>query len=254
MNYFKRSLTLTIILMTFVATAVAQQKTTVVVRALAKDAKFIGSSMGGALITIRNAKTNEVLAKGRTKGSTGNTDKLVRTPKKRYEKISTNGSAKFTAKIELEKPVYVTVSATSTYRKEQEVTSSTQLWLIPGNDITGDGIILELPGFVVDIIDIQTVQKEKGGTRVEVATKVVMMCGCPTRPDGLWDSSKFKMRAVIKQRGEVIHKKPLTFSGKTNIYNGSFKIKSPGNYQVMVYAFDPRTENNGIDMEPVHIQ
>lgn len=48
------------------------QPTKITVRAKAKDAKFIGTSVGGALILIRNADTGELLASGRTEGSTGN--------------------------------------------------------------------------------------------------------------------------------------------------------------------------------------
>ena len=42
--------------------------TTVTVRAKSKDAKFIGSHMGGALVVIRDAETGEVLAQGLTRG------------------------------------------------------------------------------------------------------------------------------------------------------------------------------------------
>src|SRR5699024_6137599 len=141
----------------------AQESTKVVVRAVSKDAKFIGSSMGGVKVKIENAETGAILAEGLTEGSTGDTKKLVVNPKKRYEKLSTEGAAKFTAHLNIDEPTFVTISAASTYREEQEVTSSTQMWLIPGMDITGDGVILEIPGFVVDIIDIQPYKKDKLG-------------------------------------------------------------------------------------------
>ena len=54
--------------------------TKIIVRAKAKDAKFIGSSVGSAMIIIRNAETNEILAKGKTIGSTGNTSLIMKTP------------------------------------------------------------------------------------------------------------------------------------------------------------------------------
>lgn len=227
----------------------AQEITEVVVRAIAKDAKLIGSSMGGVMVTIKNTKTGEMLAKGLTEGSTGDTKKLVISPKKRYEQVSTEGSAKFTAHLNIEQPVFATISATSTYRNEQEVTSSTQMWLIPGMDILGDGIMLEMPGFVVDIIEVQPYKTDEPGAKVKA--KVVMMCGCPTKPGGLWDSSKFKIQALIKKDGEVVKTVPLTFSGKTNIYDGHFTVNQPDSYTITVTVFDPRTANSGLAAETV---
>ena len=40
--------------------------TTITVRVISKGAKFIGTSMGGAQITIRNNMTKELLASGMT--------------------------------------------------------------------------------------------------------------------------------------------------------------------------------------------
>ncbi len=48
-------------------------KTRVVVRARAMDAKFIGTSIGGGLVVVRDALTREILSKGVLSGSTGNT-------------------------------------------------------------------------------------------------------------------------------------------------------------------------------------
>lgn len=251
MKYFRISLVFIISLLTAFGTAMAQQSTKVVVRVKAKDAKFVGSSVGGALVTIRNANTGELMAKGLTKGSTGNTKKLVMSPKKRYEQLSTKGSAKFTARLNLDKPVFVTVSATSTYRNEQEVTSSTQLWLIPGHDVAGDGIILEMPGFIVDILKIKKMSGKTGERQTKIKASVVMMCGCPTRPGGLWDSSKFTIKALVKKEGEVVQTVPMTFSGKSSVYVGKFAVPAQGRYKVLVYAFDARTENSGVAIEMI---
>jgi hypothetical protein len=39
---------------------------------LSKGAKFIGTGVAGAEITIRDAETNELLARGKTAGDSGN--------------------------------------------------------------------------------------------------------------------------------------------------------------------------------------
>lgn len=51
-------------------------QTKITVRAKAKDAKFIGSTMAGALVVIKDSDTGEVLAKGFTTGGTGNIEVL----------------------------------------------------------------------------------------------------------------------------------------------------------------------------------
>jgi hypothetical protein len=59
------------------APAVASaEQTEIIVRVLAKDSKFVGTSMGGMRIILRDAHTSEILATGLTQGGTGNT-KLI---------------------------------------------------------------------------------------------------------------------------------------------------------------------------------
>tara|TARA_R110002096_G_scaffold238867_3_gene430442 strand:- start:81 stop:371 length:291 start_codon:yes stop_codon:yes gene_type:complete len=59
--------------------------TTIVVRVLAKDAKFIGTSMGGAEVIIRDANTQEILAEGVTAGGTGDTGLIMTMPRARWQ-------------------------------------------------------------------------------------------------------------------------------------------------------------------------
>ena len=40
-------------------------------RAIARDGKFLGDDIGGALITVRDAWTKELLAQGVTTGASG---------------------------------------------------------------------------------------------------------------------------------------------------------------------------------------
>ena len=63
------------------------------IRAKANDAKFIGSSIGGAKIIVRDAVTGEILDQGMTSGSTGNTDKLMKQPQERGKALSEENTA-----------------------------------------------------------------------------------------------------------------------------------------------------------------
>jgi hypothetical protein len=50
------------------ATSALANPTDITVRVKAKDGKFLGTHVGGALITIKDAQTGELLAKGLTMG------------------------------------------------------------------------------------------------------------------------------------------------------------------------------------------
>ena len=227
------------------------EETKVTVRALAKDAKFIGSSMGGAYVTIRDIQSGELLAEGFTEGSTGNTQKLMREPHARYGKLSTPGAAKFEASLQLDEPTFVEVSAAAPVdQKQSQVTTSTQLWLIPGKHITGDGIVLEIPGFAIDIMEPRA-HETSTGESISITANAVMMCGCPTSPDGLWDSTEMEFTAVVKKDGREVARKEMSFSGQTSMFETSFEPEGQGLYRITVFGYDPRTGNTGVDKSTV---
>ena len=123
--------------------------THITVHVIAKGAKFIGTTMGGVQITIRDADTGELLAKGVTEGGTGDTKRIMAGEKP----LSTESAAKFDATIDIDQPrrIEVTAFGPLARRNTANTVSSTQ-WVVPGKDITGgDGWLLEMPGFFVDI-------------------------------------------------------------------------------------------------------
>lgn len=151
--------------------------TDITVRVKTKDAKFMGSSMGGALITIKDADTGELLAKGVTAGGTGNTKLIMKTPVTRGNAISDEKAAKYTATIDIDVPTRVKVTAFGplSQRQAANTVSATQ-WIIPGKNITeGDAWMLEMPGLVVDVLSPPTHIKYKGATDVEIAANFTMM-------------------------------------------------------------------------------
>jgi hypothetical protein len=150
--------------------------TRIVVRAKSKDAKFVGTSMGGAHVVIKDSETGEVLAEGLTSGGTGNSKKIMIEPKTRFGRITDASTAKFEAIIDIEEPRLVTVEANAPYgMKPNTVRSSTQIWLIPGKDISGDGLILEVPGFSVTAsasVNIRLTGKE---AVIPIQSRIVMI-------------------------------------------------------------------------------
>ncbi|WP_231745284.1 MULTISPECIES: hypothetical protein [Microbulbifer] len=229
------------------AAAAEPEPTEIVVRAKSKDAKFIGTSMGGAMVRIRNAESGKILAEGLTEGSTGNTDLIMKQPHRRHQSIA-EGAAAFRTTLELSEPVFVTVEVLAPYIKKQaRVAAQTQVWLVPGKHLAGEGLVVEIPGMVVDVLSPQTHRyTQMSDAPFDIRANVVMMCGCPISDGGLWDGSKMEVAALIKKDGKDFATVPLVLED-TNTFAGQLKPDSPGVYQLLVYAHDPRTGNTGVD-------
>lgn len=223
------------------------QETSITIRAKAKDAKFIGSSIGGAKILVKNALTGEIMAGGITTGSTGNTDLIMKQDLKRNQQLSDENTAGFTANLDIDKPVFVTVEAYAPVNKKQAtVMSSTQLWVIPGKDITGDGVVLDVPGFVVDILTPKTHERISQDSNIEIRANIVMMCGCPVSQDGLWDANQYEVKAVLTNSEGISRKIEMSQKDKASTFVAQTNLEK-GLYEVLVYAFDPVTGNTGVD-------
>lgn len=240
--------TLIIVLISFHSMA----QTNVMIRAKAKDAKFIGTSVGGAKILVRDALTKELLAEGVTSGSTGNTEKIMKEPKARYQDLSENNTAGYLAQLDIKSPTFIEVEAYAPIHKRQAIVkSTTQLWVIPGKDIMGDGVVLEIPGFIIDILSPQTHERIPGGVSTEIKANIVMMCGCPVEEGGLWNASNFQIKAVVEAEG-FFKEVALQQTEKSSTFSGNIDL-SKGNYTITVYAFDPKTGNSGVDITNIII-
>lgn len=227
--------------------AITAQETSVMIRVQSKDAKFIGSSIGGAKIIVKEALTGEILAEGITHGSTGDTELIMKEPRERGKQLSDNETAGFLAVLNIKKPVFVTIEAIAPIQKKQAaVKSSTQLWIIPGKDITGDGIVLEVPGFVVDILSPQTHERIASENEIEIKVNVVMMCGCPVTSGGIWDADQYEVTALISREGENERSLELNITDKPSTFSGDISLPE-GNFNITVYAVDPATGNTGLD-------
>jgi hypothetical protein len=129
--------------------------TRLVVRVLSKDAKFIGTTMGGVRITVRDADSGELLAQGTTRGGTGDTQTIMKQDWKRGAPLATPDAAAFTATIPLDAPRRVEVVATGPIGQPQAaVRASVTHWMVPGRHIDrGDALTLVMPGLALDVLD-----------------------------------------------------------------------------------------------------
>lgn len=172
---------LTLALAFFLSTGflLAQEKgvaTKVMVRAVSHDAKVIGTKVGGARITIRQAATGKVLAEGMQTGGTGDTRRIMIEPRERGEKVyDTPGTAGFLATVMLEQPTVVEIIAEGPLGTPQSTRrATTTTLLVPGEDILGDGIILEIHGFTVEILAPAEDLRPAAGQDLDVVATVTM--------------------------------------------------------------------------------
>ncbi|SFC20555.1 hypothetical protein SAMN04487891_107109 [Flagellimonas taeanensis] len=244
----KKSILLTLLLA--LSFTVSATETKLMVRAKAKDAKFIGSSIGGAYVIVRNSTNNKILAEGITTGSTGNTDLIMKTPIGRNTQLTDDKTAGFLAVVDIDEPTFVRVEVLSPYNKKNaQVHASTELWLIPGKDILGDGVVVEIPGFIIDILTPNThqyISKQSIGNGLDIRANMVMMCGCPIEKGGTWDSTPMEVVAILKKDGTTLATIPLNNPSR-NVFEGRMEIAEAGYYEVTVYAYDPTTGNTGVD-------
>jgi hypothetical protein len=128
--------------------------TKVLVRAVSHDAKIISDGVGGARITIREAATGKVLAQGIQHGGSGDTRLIMRGPRARGATVyATPGAAQFLATLSLERPTEVEISAEGPLNPPHATQrASKTLLLVPGQDVLGEGILLEIHGFIVELL------------------------------------------------------------------------------------------------------
>jgi hypothetical protein len=234
----------------------AATPTRIEVRVLSKGAKFVGTSMGGARVVVRDADTGEILARGVTAGGTGDTGRVMKQAQRHHDPVSDETAAVFRATLELDAPRQLEVEAFGPLGQRQSAGRATStMWVVPGRHVTGgDGWLLELPGFVVDVLEPPAHQRRSGVRSVAVRANVTMMCGCPIEAGGLWDANAYEVRALVSRGGAPLGEIPLAYTGETSQFAGEVAVPEPGAYEIVVYAHDPATGNTGLDRTTVIVE
>ncbi|MCC6272981.1 MAG: hypothetical protein IT572_05900 [Deltaproteobacteria bacterium] len=221
------------------------EPTEVVVRVISKGAKFVGTDTGGARITIKDLADGKILAQGKTEGTTGDTDKIMRRAHAPGEPRSDGSSAKFAATLDLDKPVYAEIRARGPMGHEASVNEvSVAMWLLPGKHLRqGDAVLLEMPGLVVDLAEPEV---KKGDGKAMLRAKVTMMCGCPITPGGLWDADKLDLEGLLLKEGKVVERFRLSYAGEASRFAAELKLPPKGEYEIEVRGFDQTFGNTGL--------
>ena len=246
--------------------------TTVSVRVIARDGKFLGDDIGGAGVTVRDAGTGELLAQGITAGGSGPNapDGVMCVRLRRGQPLPTTGASVFNAVLDLEGPrrIEVTAYGPLAARQSANTVSATQ-WVYPGKDITaGNGFLLELPGLIVQIVDPPTHFAPQVLPELQIRANVAMMCGCPIEPkhgsaricpdladkDQPWLPEEFEVKAVIRPTTGGATQIPLSFTkippgNPAGQFTGVWKPPSAGGiFELTVYAYQAATGNTGVDI------
>jgi hypothetical protein len=233
------------------------QPTHIVVHVKSKDAKFVGSSMGGVAITIRDHATGELLAQGVTAGGTGDTARLMKEPHERGKPLSTPDAAQWKTTLDLKQPTKLEISAHGPLAQAQSAnTVSLTTWVVPGKHLDqGDGVLMELPGFIVDVMEPPAHLVKTGAPQeIWLTANVTMMCGCPIKPDFIWDANRYEVKALITKGGQKVGEQALAYAGETSQFSADLELTEPGAYLITVYAYDPQTGNTGLDRTTVVVK
>lgn len=243
MNIREKCLKLLLLSLLFSSAASYAAETKVMIRAKAVDAKFIGTSVGGLRAIIEDAETGEILDQGWIIGGTGNTQTLIEKPIERGQKLTDDKTAGYLSTIDISSPRLIRIKVIGPYAYRQSMQqASVTTWVIPGEDIIGDGIILDIPGFIADTWTFV----QQGGV-VEIYLKASLLCGCPIFRGSLWDPSNYEAKAILMQDGKKVGEVDLPFTGPRALFSAKTTIKESGHYKAIVYVIDKETGNVGVD-------
>jgi len=225
------------------AAQAGSEATRVDIHVVAHDAKLIGSAVGGARVTIRDAETGEVLAEGVHEGGTGDTGLIMGARERNADVFTTPGAAAYSAELALDAPRMITVEASGPLDFPQALThASTTLLVVPSEDVAGDGVVLELWGYIVEILDAPAATA--AGDGLDVRARVRMLCSCPTQPGGLWEAPVVTAR-LTGADGEAVAQGQLEYQGGDSTYGGSLTVAGAGKYELEVIAVSAETGNMG---------
>ena len=223
--------------------------TTILVRVVAHGSMVLGKDVGGARVTITDVASGKILASGLQQGDAGDQNQIMRTPRLMGEPLySSRASAAFTTTLELTHPILVDIAAEGPLAypaSAQRVTTRT--WLIPGQDMTHDGIVLALYGYIVRI-DHPTpgdplIAKDDVMLRASIRT----LSGALVRPHGDWDSRKVHIYGEVLIGDRILERLEMFYSGDNANFEAPFFVPplkdAPDGITLRAVAADPASGN-----------
>jgi hypothetical protein len=226
--------------------------TIILVRVVAHGSMVLGKDVGGARVTITDVASGQILASGLQQGEAGDQNQIMRTPRMMGESLySSRASAAFTATLELTHPILVDIAAEGPLAypgSVQRVTKRT--WLIPGEDMTHDGIVLALYGYIVRIEHPKSGEPLIAKDDVMLRASIRTLSGAPVRPHGDWDSRKVHIYGEVLIGDQVLERLQMFYENdntgfETPFFVPPFKDAKDG-ITLRVVAADPASGNFGV--------
>lgn len=227
--------------------------TTVLVRVVAQGAMVLGKEVGGARVTITDVTSGQILATGIQQGDAGDQNQIMRTPHLMEEPIySTRPSAAFTTTLHLQNPTLVQISAEGPLAYPGAIQNTSQtLLLIPGQDLTQDGIVLHLHGYLVQIERPKPREGLIAKDDVKLHASVRTLSGSLVRPHGDWDSRKIRIYGEVLIGDRIIERLQMFYDEGSRTFEAPFFVPPskdvPDGITVRVVATDLSTGNAGMD-------
>lgn len=227
--------------------------TIVLVRVVSHGSMVLGKEVGGARVTITDVASGQTLATGLQQGDAGDQNQIMRTPHLMEEPIySTRPSAAFTTTLHLQNPTMVEISAEGplAYPDALQKTSKTLL-LVPGQDLTHDGIVLHLYGYLVQIDRPKPREALIAKDDVKLRASVRTLSGSLVRPHGDWDSRKIRIYGEVLIGDRIIERLQMFYDEGSRTFEAPFFVPPskdvPDGITVRVVATDLSTGNAGMD-------
>lgn len=234
--------------------------TTILVRVVAHGAMVLGREVGGARVTITDVETKQVLATGIQQGEAGDQNQIMRTPHLMEEPVySARSAAAFTTTVELRRPTLVEITAEGPLAHPASMQHASQtVLLIPGQDLTNDGIVLHLYGYIVQIEHPKQGQALMATDDVTLRASVKTLSGTLVRPHGDWDSRKIRIYGELLIGDRIVERLQLFFSNETGTFEAPFFVpnshEAPDGILLRVVATDLATGNSGVGTAACLIQ
>ena len=223
--------------------------TTILVRVVAHGSMVLGKDVGGARVTITDVASGQMLASGLQQGDAGDQNQIMRTPRLMGEPLySLRASAAFTTTLELTHPTLVDITAEGplAYPASSQRTSIT-VWLVPGQDMTNDGIVLDLYGYIVQIEHPKSGEPLIAKDDVMLRASIRTLSGALVRPHGDWDSRKVHIYGEVLIGDRVLERLQMFYSGDNAGFEAPFFVPplkdAPNGITLRVVAADPASGN-----------
>jgi hypothetical protein len=226
--------------------------TRVLVRVVAHGAMVLGREVGGARVTITDVATGRILASGLQQGESGDQNQIMKTPRIMEEpRYSSRPAASFQATLELLRPTLVEITAEGplAYPASAQKAHKTVL-LIPGHDLTADGIVIDLSGYLVQIEHPKPGESLVSKEDVLLRASVRTLSGALVRPHGDWDSRKMHIYGEVLIGDRVIDRLQMFYSGDKSTFEAPFFVPiskdAPDGITLRVIAADTSAGNFGM--------